>query len=228
MNANIIKKAADIIKTCDEGYVGVIDENGFPNVATRSNIKPHSILNCYFATGTYANLSLRLQKNNKTSVCFHKDGDNVTLVGTSEFITDKKEKNDLWLDWFINHFPEGVDDPNYCIVKFTTHKVSLWVGRTSAEFNISDINNPQSRCGLLCNGCEYKETHGCGSCIKTNGNPFHGQCPIAVCCQNKGYTHCGECDDMPCENLFEYSCGDSEHSDIPKGARIEMLRLWRG
>ena len=28
---------------------------------------------------------------------------------------------------------------------------------------------------------EYKETCGCGGCIETNGHPFHGECPVAVC-----------------------------------------------
>ena len=41
-----------------------------------------------------------------------------------------------------------------------------------------------SRCGLHCTGCEYKETYDCGDCIETNGHPFHGECPVVVCCQN--------------------------------------------
>ena len=48
-----------------------------------------------------------------------------------------------------------------------------------------------SRCGLHCTGCEYKGTCGCGGCIETNGHPFHGECPVAVCCQDKGIVHCG-------------------------------------
>ena len=54
-----------------------------------------------------------------------------------------------------------------------------------------------SRCGLHCTGCEYKETCGCNGCIETNGHPFHGECPVAVCCQDKGFLHCGECSDIP-------------------------------
>ena len=77
-----------------------------------------------------------------------------------------------------------------------------------------------SRCGLHCTGCEYKEACGCGGCIETNGQPFHGECPVAVCCQEKGFIHCGECPDIPCELLMQYSC-DPEHGDTPQGARIE-------
>lgn len=83
-----------------------------------------------------------------------------------------------------------------------------------------------SRCGLHCTGCEFKESHGCKGCIETDGHPFHGECPVAVCCQEKGFTHCGECPEIPCELLREYSCGDSEHSDDPKGARIEQCIRW--
>lgn len=83
-----------------------------------------------------------------------------------------------------------------------------------------------SRCGLHCTGCEYKESCGCGGCIETNGRPFHGECPVAVCCQNKGIEHCGECPDIPCELLTKYSC-DPEHGDTPHGARIEQCKKWK-
>lgn len=83
-----------------------------------------------------------------------------------------------------------------------------------------------SRCGLHCTDCGWKQSHGCGGCIETMGHPFHGECPIATCCQNKGYSHCGECNIIPCEKLYEYSYLDPEHGDKPQGARIEVCRQW--
>lgn len=82
-----------------------------------------------------------------------------------------------------------------------------------------------SRCGLHCTGCGFKESHGCKGCIETNGHPFHGECPVAACVQNKGFVHCGECPEIPCELLTQYSC-DKEHGDTPSGARIEQCRQW--
>lgn len=82
-----------------------------------------------------------------------------------------------------------------------------------------------SRCGLHCTGCEWKDSHGCNGCIETDGNPFHGECPIAQCCQTKDFTHCGECLNIPCELLTQYSC-DPEHGDKPSGTRIEQCRQW--
>lgn len=90
---------------------------------------------------------------------------------------------------------------------------------------LEEIHMIDTRCGLHCTGCEYKETCGCGGCIETNGHPFHGECPVAICCQDKGIVHCGECPDIPCELLMQYSC-DPEQGDTPQGARIEQCRRW--
>ncbi len=82
-----------------------------------------------------------------------------------------------------------------------------------------------SRCGLICATCEFREKTGCGGCIATNGHPFHGECPVALCCQEKGFLHCGECLDFPCQLLQDYS-SDPEHGDTPPGARIEQCKIW--
>lgn len=83
-----------------------------------------------------------------------------------------------------------------------------------------------SRCGLHCTDCQWKESAGCGGCIPTMGHPFHGECAIAVCCQNKGHAHCGECDSIPCDRLYAFSYLDPEHGDTPQGARVEVCRRW--
>lgn len=82
-----------------------------------------------------------------------------------------------------------------------------------------------SRCGLHCTGCTFKEPCNCGGCIETNGHPFHGECPVAICCQDKGFVHCGECPQIPCELLTRYSC-DPVNGDNPHGARIEQCKKW--
>lgn len=227
MDANIIKKANDIVNSCTEGYVALMDEDSYPHAATRSVRNADGIFSCYFTTGTKGNMAKAITINSKASICFRKDNDNVTLIGDFKIITDMKTKQDVWVDWFVNHYLKGACDPNYFVVKFTSKHVSFWIDKKGTEFDIADINKPQSRCGLLCDGCSFKESHNCGGCIETNGHPFHGECPIAGCCQDKGYTHCGECDIMPCDKLHEYSCGEGEHCDVPKGARLEMLQYWK-
>ena len=84
-----------------------------------------------------------------------------------------------------------------------------------------------TRCGLRCETGGYTVPCSCDGCISTNGHPFHGECPVALRCQNRGIVHCGECKDFPCDLLKQYSC-DPEHGDDPPGARIEQCRKWAG
>jgi len=136
MNPGITEKANKIIKTCSVAYFGVIDEDGYPNVSTVSVLKPEGIHEAYFGTGPEGNKVKHLQKNSRACVCYHKGGDNITLVGEAEICTDQPTKSRLWESWFIEHFPLGETDPNYCIIKFTTKRVSLWVDNESAEFKL--------------------------------------------------------------------------------------------
>lgn len=89
------------------------------------------------------------------------------------------------------------------------------------------MNRIDTRCGLCCETCGFRESCNCGGCIATNGHPFHGECPVAVCCQEKGFVHCGQCPDLPCKLMVQYSIEDKEHGDNPPGARIEQCRRWR-
>ena len=227
MNANIYEKARQIIKKCAIAYIGVIDEDDFPSVSTVSSINPENIFETYFAAGLMSNKVKRLQRNKRASVCYHSGGDNITLVGDAEILTDQETKSRFWQDEsFIEHFSGGETDPTYCIVKITTKRVSLWIDNEDASFTIDELLTVQSYCGLLCNGCNYRESHGCKGCLALKGRPFWGECDVAACCRSKGYAHCGECADMPCDILKGMSCGDDEECDKPPGARISVCKAW--
>ncbi len=141
MNSNIIEKANKIVQSCDAAYLGVLDENGSPNVSTVSAINPENIFEAYFSTGLTENKAKRIRADKRASVCYRLDGDNVTLVGEAEILTDQEIKSRLWQDWFINHFPGGATDPNYCIIKFTAKRASLWVDNEVAAFTLGGLKS---------------------------------------------------------------------------------------
>ena len=50
----------------------------------------------------------------------------------------------------------------------------------------------ESRCGILCSQCSYREQTGCKGCVNIE-KPFWGEgCPVKSCCEAKG-EHCGQC-----------------------------------
>ena len=84
-----------------------------------------------------SNKAKRLQKNNKASICYCVNDNNITLVGEAEVLTDQETKDRCWMDWFVAHYPGGKTDPNYVVIKFTTKRASLWVDNEGAEFTVS-------------------------------------------------------------------------------------------
>ncbi|GAU78152.1 pyridoxamine 5'-phosphate oxidase family protein [Fusibacter sp. 3D3] len=139
MYKDIFKKASDMVNHCEVGYFSVLDVNGYPSVATRSNVKSNGITEIFFSTGTSGDMASSVMRNSKTAVCFRNEGDNISLIGQSEVVTDMGIKKSLWVDWFIDHFPGGVEDPEYCVVRFTTERVSMWVDRKVYKFDMDEI-----------------------------------------------------------------------------------------
>jgi len=74
----------------------------------------------------------------------------------------------------------------------------------------------ESRCGLICKGCEWKEKEGCTGCVNMN-NPFWGTCNVKNGCVGKGLEHCGQCADFPCDELTSMQEGDN---------RVEQCKIW--
>ncbi len=80
----------------------------------------------------------------------------------------------------------------------------------------------ESRCGIVCSECDYREEMNCKGCISIK-NPFWGECPIKKCCEDKSLENCGQCNNFPCEllNSFAY---DKEQGD--EGKRLEQCKKW--
>ena len=82
----------------------------------------------------------------------------------------------------------------------------------------------ESRCGLLCSACGYREQMNCAGCVHIE-KPFWGDsCPVKACCEAKQHEHCGQCKEFPCDllNGFAY---DEKQGD--NGERIEQCKRWR-
>ena len=120
------RKAELLLEQCESVVLTSIDENGFPRPVPMSKVKAEGITTIWFATGTYSEKTEHFRVNPKAGVCFQKEINSVVLTGGQD---EQKviQKQALWQDWFIEHFPGGVNDPTYCILKFTAKRVTYWL-----------------------------------------------------------------------------------------------------
>jgi len=142
MNTNLFEKANEMIRTFEYASFGVIDEDGYPSVSAISLCNPENISELYFAATTDSNKVNRLQKNNRASINCYSSMNNISLIGETEIISDQETKSkywQAWQDWVARGadvYPDGVSDPNYCYIKFTTKRVALWIDDEGAEFTL--------------------------------------------------------------------------------------------
>ncbi len=59
----------------------------------------------------------------------------------------------------------------------------------------------ETYCGKSCSICSAKEELNCPGCMNGPGMPIKGDCPIAICCRDKGHSECSSCSLKPdCTN----------------------------
>ena len=98
-------------------------------------------------------------------------------------------------------------------------QIHIYVGLVQEE-----ETSAESRCGLLCSKCEYREQTGCAGCVHMQ-KPFWGEsCPVKSCCEERELSHCGQCEAFPCDLLKQFAYDEKQGDD---GKRIEQCRLWR-
>ena len=135
MNNEIITKAGEIIaKNTIHGqaYQGqncvlaLIDLEGYPTASVITPSKADSINWITFCTGADSDKAKRIAKCNRASVCFGSAEYNISLVGEIEIVTDEDTKKEMWYSGLEGHF-SGLDDPNYCVLRFTAKRYNLLV-----------------------------------------------------------------------------------------------------
>ncbi len=98
-------------------------------------------------------------------------------------------------------------------------EIHIYVGLSGACGSVAE-----SRCGILCGECNYRGQMNCAGCVHIQ-KPFWGEaCPVKACCEERGYAHCGECEDFPCGLLKQFAYDEAQGDG---GKRIEQCRCWR-
>ena len=82
----------------------------------------------------------------------------------------------------------------------------------------------ESRCGILCGQCAYREQMGCGGCVQIQKTLWGESCPVKSCCEEKPKEHCGQCESFPCGLLKQFAYDEKQGDG---GKRIEQCAKWR-
>ena len=131
---------AAMLKVIDQANVSLIssiDENGFPN--TKAMLPPrkrNGLKEFYFTTNTSSLRVGQYKKNSKACIYFFNKRfyQGIMIVGKMKVLTDQETKNEIWRDGDNMYYPLGIEDPDYCVLKFTGERI-----RTYQNFKKDDI-----------------------------------------------------------------------------------------
>ena len=120
-------------------FIGSVDEQGYPNVkAMLQPRKRDGIKVFYFTTNTSSMRVRQFLSDNKACVyfCDSRFFRGAMLRGTMEVLTDAESKEMIWRDGDTEYYPEGVTDPDYCVLKFTAISGRFYSNYRSEEFTV--------------------------------------------------------------------------------------------
>jgi general stress protein 26 len=122
-------------------YVSSVDEAGYPNTkAMYSPRKREGIREYYFTTNTSSMRVKQFRANPKACIyfCDKRFFRGVMLKGSMEVLEDEESKELLWLPGDTMYYPEGVTDPDYCVLKFTAVEGRYYCNFKSETFIVKD------------------------------------------------------------------------------------------
>lgn len=134
------KTIGNLIDSAKISIISSIDEDGFPNTkAMLSPRKREGIKVIYFSTNTSSMRVKQYMNNPKACVYFYDKRffRGVMLKGTMEVLRDQESREMIWRFGDKMYYPKGVDDPDYCVLKFTSQDGRYYSNFKSENFMIS-------------------------------------------------------------------------------------------
>ncbi len=124
-------------------YVCSVDQEGYPQVKGMLVMEHQSLTTQYFSTNTSSRRVTQFRQNPKAAVYYCDETldlyKGALFTGTMEVCTDHDTKAMLWRDGCELYYPKGVDDEDYCVLKFTPTKVNYYHALQNTTLSIDEL-----------------------------------------------------------------------------------------
>ncbi len=139
MLKNPEETVGNMIDKAGTSFIAYLDGEGYP--VTKAMLKPverEGIQTLWFSTNTSSNKVKCYRKNGKASVYFvdKRFFRGVSLTGTMEVLETAEAKKRIWRKGDTMYYKQGVEDPDYCVLKFTAVKGRYYSNFKSVDFEI--------------------------------------------------------------------------------------------
>ena len=140
MTEELKKEINLMIENAKNVYVSSVDENGYPNTKAMFSLQRDGLGIHYFSTNLSSMRASQFKLNPKACIYFSNEATHhgIMLIGTMEICTDTYHKELLWREGFERYYPQGINDDDYCVYKFTAEKGRHFPG-SKETFDIKEL-----------------------------------------------------------------------------------------
>ena len=139
MNEQIKEQVRSLIDKAADVCVSSVDANGYPNVKRMFTLPNENYSVYFFSTNVSSMRCDHFKANPHACIYFSDNIAGVQLIGDMEICTDHDTKARFWSDGDEKYYPEGIDDPDYCIFRFSARTGRYYCGGVSTDFYVSEL-----------------------------------------------------------------------------------------
>ena len=141
MDESIKAEIRSLRNNSNIAYVASVNEGGYPLVKAMLVLEHDSMAVQYFSTNTSSKRVRQFKNNPKASVYYCNEAQlkGALFTGTMKVCTDHETKAFLWREGFEMYYPKGVDDEDYCVLRFTADMVNYYHGLNNESFSVKEL-----------------------------------------------------------------------------------------
>ena len=126
MNDDIRQDIRELRVNSGIAYVGSVNDEGYPQIKAMLVLEHDSLCTQYYSTNLGSRRAQQFLKRPEASVycCSESEFKGALFTGRMEVCTDHETRAFLWREGFEMYYPGGVDDDDYCVLRFTAETVN--------------------------------------------------------------------------------------------------------
>ena len=136
--SDVTQKALALANAAQIAMLGTNGDDGYPNIKAMIKMENEGLKTIWFSTNTSSKRIGQLKRDGKACVYFV-DFENwmgLMLVGEIEILQDSDARERLWREGFERYYPQGVNDPDYSVLRFTAEWGNYYHALQNVTFNL--------------------------------------------------------------------------------------------
>jgi general stress protein 26 len=131
----------ELVERAKAAIVCSVDADGLPNAKAMLNLQRDCLKTFWFSTNVSARRTSQFKANPKACVYFV-DQDSfkgLMLSGEMQVRTDRETRAMLWREGFEIYYPKGIEDEDYCVLKFEAKTANYYHALRNTTFEAEEF-----------------------------------------------------------------------------------------